>query len=172
MKKEISVMNELAAALENDEPEATVQEIRQRRREARKALDDWKITAPVEELEKLKEKNNAAWIKGGNRLSMAEAYDKSKAVAGPLVKDLLKSMDALASSVEQKASPGKLEEIRKQMKGLAKKLDDLRLFEEVQRRIVEKHKDEFTRVSQRLQALGVQVPDFAVFQKDVNKGKT
>jgi hypothetical protein len=173
MKKEIGEMSELAAAIENDEPEATVQEIRKRRRDTAKALDDWKANVSVDEIKKLKDKNNEEWTKAANRLFMAEASLKSRAVADSLVKDLLKSMDDLAVAIEKKEPQNKVNEIRKEMKGAAKKLDDLRLREEAQMRLVEKHKDEFSRVNQRLQALGVQVPDMAVFQTDkTKKGKT
>ncbi len=69
-----------------------------------------------------------------------------------LMKDQIKAMNDMAEALENDAPESKLEEIGKRTKEINEKIEGLSLSDEEKKKLVERHKDELTKATVRLQA--------------------
>jgi TolA-binding protein len=68
-----------------------------------------------------------------------------------LVKDQIKAMNDMADALEKNEPETKVAEIKKRLEENNKKLEELKLSDEEKKKLIEKHKDELTRATTRLQ---------------------
>jgi len=73
-----------------------------------------------------------------------------------LMQEQIKDTNELAEAIETKAPQDKINDLRKKMEENGKKLAEFKLSDDDKKKLVEKHKDEFTKATARLaKAMGL-----------------